>query len=509
MTESSSTRIAKNTFFLYIRNIISIVINLVTVKLLWKALGIDNYGIYNVVGGIVLMFAFLNNAMVASSQRFISFELGRGNPERLRKTFTISVTVHTILATLVLILAETIGLWFMNAKLNIPEGSMFAANVVYQCSILSFIVGMLSVPYNATIVAHEHMKVFGYYGVLEVVLKLVAVLVVCMFDHNRLIIYAVGVLVVTVIMRVIYGLYCRRHFEECRLVKEKDPQLMRDMFSFAGWSFVGNLGFSVRDQGINILLNMFFNVAVNAAKGIANQIGNVIYGFAGSFSMALTPQITKNYAAGNMSEMVKLIYAGCKYAMLLLSILVIPIAIAAEDILHLWLGDVAPYTVEFMRLVLLLALIESVLSPIVTALQATGNLRTFQIVISIIMMLNLPVSWVALKLYHDPLSVMYVSCTMSSIGIVARLMILHSLVPISYREFLLKVYLRTLPMIVLGGWCSWLLFKITMGGVIGLILFAAESVAIILLMSYLIVLTKKEKQMVVGKIRRSLHIGVK
>lgn len=356
----------------------SIVVNLYTVRLLWQVLGVDDYGIYNLVGGIVLMFAFLNNAMIASSQRFISFELGRGDSERLRKTFSISVSVHVLLAVLVFVLAETIGLWFLNYKLNIPVGRMSAANWVYQCSVMAFLLNIVSVPYNACIVAHEHMKVYGYFGILDVMLKLGIVLLVARLPGDSLIEYALLILAVSATMRLIYGVYCSRHFEECKFSKFKDRALMREMFSFAGWSFLGNMGFSVRDQGINILLNVFFNVAVNAAKGIANQVGGVINGFASNFTMAVNPQITKRYATGEVESMMNLVYNGCKLSLILMSIVVIPLIVSAPVVLRLWLGEVAPYTVGFLQLVLLLSLIECVVSPITTSIQATGMIRSFR-----------------------------------------------------------------------------------------------------------------------------------
>ena len=410
MPSEANKRIAKNTLFLYVRMFLTIIVNLYTVRVIWQVLGVDDYGIYNVVGGIVMMFSFLNNAMVASSQRFISFELGRGDKECLNKVFCISLTVHFLLAVTVLILAETIGLWFLNHKLNIPEQRMYAANWVYQCSIIAFLVTIVSVPYNACIVAHEHMKVYGYLGILEVILKLVIVFLLIFIGGDKLIVYSLLVLVVALIMRILYQIYCHRHFSECRFHRVSDRHLMSDMFSFAGWSF--------------------FNVAVNAAKGIAGQIGAVINGFAANFQMALNPQITKRYASGDTEGMMNLVFQGCKYSVLLMTIIVVPLIISAEAVLTLWLGDVAPYTVGFMQLTLCLVLVESIVSPITTALQATGHIRNFQLIISIIMVMNLPLAWLWLKLDVNPYLVMIVSIVMSIIGIISRLMLLHGIADI-------------------------------------------------------------------------------
>ena len=333
MSKEDNKRIAKNTLFLYVRMILTIAVNFYAIRVIWKVLGVDDYGIYGLVGGIVAMFAFVNNAMVASSQRFISFELGRGNTERLNKVFCLSVTVHFMLAVAITVLAETGGLWLLNARLNIPPERMYAANWVFQCSVLAFAVNVISVPYNACIVAHEHMKAYGYFGILEVLLKLAIVFLLIILPFDKLITYSLLILGVTVIMRIIYGAYCRRHFPEARYRFVTDHHLMRDMFSFAGWSFVGNLGFSVRDQGLNIVLNLFFNTALNAVRTISMQIGGTISGFAQNFQMAINPQITKRYAAGEIGPMMDLVFAGCRYSVILMMMVVVPFLFATEQVL--------------------------------------------------------------------------------------------------------------------------------------------------------------------------------
>lgn len=507
--QTSNKQIAKNTIFLYMRMIVSIAVNLYTVRVLWDVLGVDNYGIYNVVGGIVMMFAFLNNAMISSSQRFISYELGRGDKERLQKTFSISVTVHILLAVAVLILAETIGLWFLNEKLNIPVERMEAANWVYQCSILAFMLNIVSVPYNACIVAHEHMKIYGYFGILDVILKLVLVLIVAILPFDRLIAYAILILIESAIMRLFYGIYCSKHFEECHYRRFKDKYLMKDMFSFAGWSFLGNMGISVRDQGTNIILNMFFGVAVNAAKGIASQVGSVINGFASNFTMAVNPQITKRYAAGEYESMIQLIYNGCKFALLLMSIVVIPVIFSADTLLHLWLGDVAPYTAGFLQLALLMSLVDCVISPIITALQATGKIKKFQIIVSCIMIANLPMSWLWLKFDYNPYVVMFLAIATSIIALVARLMLLHELVSFSYRKFFLNVYARTLPCIIISSVFAWVCSSWFNHNFIGLVGFASITVLFSLIIIFFIALSSDQKQFIINKITSKFKIASK
>lgn len=488
--------------------LLTILANLYAVRVIWQVLGVDDYGVYNVVGGIVAMFAFLNNAMIASSQRFISFELGTGNAEKLKKVFCISVTVHVLLALIILLLAETAGLWFLNAKLNIPADRMIAANWVYQCSIIAFMVNVVSVPYNACIVAHEHMKTFGYLGVLEVILKLAIVFMLIFIPGDKLITYALLVLGVSVLMRIIYGMYCRRHFAECRYRYTTDHHLMRDMFSFAGWSFLGNLGFSVRSQGLNIVLNMFFNVAVNAAKGVAMQIGSVLSGFAGNFQMALNPQITKRYASGDVQSMIKLVLSGCKYSALLMIFIVVPLFFAADEVLKLWLGDVAPYTVGFLRLFLVSIFIDSMVSPITTALQATGRIKWFQIIISIIMLSSLPLAWLWLEFDRDPYAVMYVSITTSVLALAARLLLLRREVAFSCQVFVKDVLGRVVPSIVISSIATWCIYVLIPDTFIGLLLFVLFSVMVIAAASFAVGLRRDERYLVIQAVKRKLHRNV-
>jgi len=476
---------------------LTIAINLYAVRVIWQVLGVDDYGVYNVVGGIVMMFAFLNNAMVASSQRFISFELGTGNGERLKKVFCISVTVHILLAIAILVLAETFGLWFLNEKLNIPAGRMVAANWVYQCSVVAFMINVVSVPYNACIVAHEHMKAYGYFGILEVFMKLAIVFLLLLVHFDKLIAYAILVVCVSALMRLIYGVYCNRNFAECHYKFMPDHQLMRDMFSFAGWSFIGNLGFSVRDQGLNIVVNLFFNVAVNAAKGVSSQIGTVVSGFSQNFQMALNPQITKRYAAGETQSMMSLVFSGCKYSAMLMMFIVIPLFFASEQVLTLWLGEIAPYTVGFMQLILIMVLIDSMVSPVTTALQATGRIKFFQIIVSLIMLSNIPLAWLWLKFTANPYIVLYVSIITSTLALLARLILLHRQIPFSYTAFFNKVFVRVITILVISGAIAGLLYDIIPQSLLGLVIYSALSLLTIAMVSYTIGLEQNERQLII------------
>ena len=405
-----------------------IIVGLYTSRVVLNTLGVSDYGIYNVVGGIVAMLAFLNSAMVAASQRFISFELGTGNIEKLKKVFCTSVSIHIALAIIIFLIAETLGLWFVNTHLNIPPERMEAANWVYQCSILTLLLTIISVPYNSCIVAHEHVKAFAYVSIVEAVLKLLIVYILLLGNFDKLILYAILVACVAFIIRIIYGIYCKQHFKECTYHFVFDKQLFKEMFAFAGWSVIGNFGFAIKDQGSNVILNLFFGTTVNAARGIALQVNGIISNFSNNFTMALNPQITKQYAAGDVEASVKLVYAGCRYSFYLLLLVAVPVMINIDYLLQLWLGTVPEYTSQFLMLALVAALIDVMARPLVTALQATGRIKFFQLVICIVVLCELPLAYVILHYGGKPYWAMYPTIFITLIGLFARFLILKRMI---------------------------------------------------------------------------------
>lgn len=498
---SNNKRIAKNTILLYLRMLLTIVVSLYTSRMILKILGVSDYGVYNVVGGIVAMLSFLNSALTAASQRFIAFELGRGDKKKLKTIFCTSVTIHAILALIIFIIAETVGLWFVNTHLNIEPARMIAANWVYQCSILTFMLTIISVPYNSCIVAHEHMNAFAYVSILEVILKLLIVYLLLVINSDKLITYGILVLCVAFIIRLIYGLYCKRHFEECYYHFTFDKTLFKEMFSFAGWSVVGNLGFSFKDQVANVILNIFFGTIINAARGVALQVNGIISGFSVNFLMALTPQITKQYANGNIRNSIKFVYSGCRYSFYLLTFVSIPVIINADYILNLWLYRVPEYTSEFIRLALIAALINSMAQPLVTALQATGKIKVFQISICIVMLLELPLSYMILYLGGKPYMAMYPTIFVTFLGLFTRFIILRKLVP-SYnlRYFTFAIIGRNF---VIGTICyiiSKLIHNMFNISLISLITTSALSCITTLILIYLFGISNEERDILNKKI---------
>lgn len=437
-------KIAKNTLFLYFRMLLIIIVGLYSSRVILNALGVSDYGIYNVVGGIINMLAFLNVGMMGASQRFISYELGKGDENKISSVFATSKTTHLLIALIVLIFAETMGLWFLNTHMNIPEERMFAANWVFQCSVLTFFVSVISVPYNSCIIAHEHMKIYAYVSIFESLARLlVAVSLMLTSSMDKLIYYATLLLLLQISIRIVYTLYCKKHFEECKIYARTDKKLLKEMFSFAGWGMIGNLGFTFKDQGSNIILNLFFGTTVNAARGIAGQVNGIINGFASNFSMAINPQITKLYAAGNIEDSIKLVYTGSRFTFYLLALIEIPFLINCSYVLNLWLGDVPRYTVMFIYFISIGSLLYSLSHAISTAILATGHVKWFQSLLAIILLSELPLSYVILNMGGEPYQAMIPSLVTISMSLVLRIIIVKRYVSLySLKKYLVGVVAR-------------------------------------------------------------------
>ncbi len=434
---ANNKRIVKNTLILYVRMVFVMLVNLYTSRLVLSALGIEDYGIYNVVGGIVAMFGFLNGAMATSTQRYLTFELGRGESKRLQNVFTTSVNIHILIAAVVVMLAETVGLWFLNTQMTIPGGRMAAAQWVYQLSIMATVVLFVSVPYTAVIIAHEKMSAFAYISIIDIGLKLAIAILLLKADMDRLILYAVLILCAQVIIRLIYGAYCRRHFDEARYKIEINANLFKEMFSYSAWNIWGGLASVCGTQGINILLNMFFNPAVNAARGVAVQIQSAVSQFATNFQTALNPQIIKYYAVGEMDNMHTLICRSSRFSFCLLFCISLPLFFETDMLLELWLKDVPQFTSVFIKLVLCISLISATANPLMTAAQATGKIKVYQSVLGGIQMAVLPAGYCALKLGGSPSSVFVSEIVVYSIAFVVRLLMLRGMI-----NFRIGIYIK-------------------------------------------------------------------
>ena len=373
---SDNKTIAKNTIFLYIRSFLMMAINLYASRVILEALGVSDYGLYGAIGSIVMMFAIINGVLSVGTSRFLTFELGRNDLEKLKKTFSASFMLHAGMALGLLVLLETVGLWFLNYKMNIPAGRGFAANILYQCSILSCIFAITQVPYSAIIIAHEKMSIYAYVGIAEAIFKLALVLfLVYVPASDNLIAYGLILALWSVCLQVFYRYYCYKKFKESHLSICRDKAIYKSMLSYGSWDLIGQFCGTGNTQGINILINIFFGVTVNAARTIAYQLENAITQFSANFMMSVNPQIVKSYARGDYNRFFQLIYEAGRYSFYLLFMVSLPVFLEADYILKLWLKDVPDYTVLFLRCVMVISLMRVFSRPLINGVHATGNVK--------------------------------------------------------------------------------------------------------------------------------------
>lgn len=441
---ANSKRIVKNTLLLYVRMLLNILVTLYTSRVVLNALGVEDFGIYNVIGGVVAMFSVISGSLSSAISRFITFELGKKNQNNLEKIFSSAITILIILSIILIFIGETIGIWFLNNKMNIPENRIEAANWVFQFSLFTFIINLISVPYNASIIAHEKMSAFAYISIIESVGKLIVAYFIIISPTDKLIFYAILMCLVAIIIRFIYGIYCKRHFQECTYHFYWDKQLLRQMFNFAGWNFIGSSSAILRDQGGNIVINLFCGPTINAARGIAFQVNAAVQGFVTNFMTALNPQITKSYASENHQYMMTLIFQGARLSFYLLLFISLPVLINTHYILKLWLNIVPEHTVLFVQLSLIFAMSECISQPLITAQLATGRIRNYQIIVGGLQMLNLPLAYLLLRLNFFPEIIMIVAIIISQGCLASRLYMLKHMISISIHQYLNKVYINVI-----------------------------------------------------------------
>ena len=506
---ANNKRIAKNTLLLYIRMLFLMLVSLYTSRVILNALGVEDYGIYNVVGGMVTMFSVLSGSLSSAISRFITFELGTGNIERLKSIFSSSVTIQAGIALIIVVLAETVGLWFLNEKMVIPENRMEAANWCYQFSILTFAINLISVPYNAAIIAHERMSAFAYISILEALGKLTVAWCIVINPIDRLVFFAAMVAMIACVIRAVYTWYCKRHFEECSYHFIYDHDLLKQMFGFAGWNFIGASSAVMRDQGGNIILNVFFGPAVNAAQAIAIKVSTVVNSFVQNFMVAINPQITKSYANGNNDYMFKLIFKGARYSFYILLLLCVPVILNTHYLLVLWLKLVPEHAVLFVQLILVFAMSESISYPLVTAMLATGRIRNYQIVVGGLQMMNLPIAYLCLALGAIPESVVMVSIVISQCCLAARLYMLRSMIGLNVRGYLRGVYLNVVIVTLLSSLFPFMLSFYLEETFLSFLVISVAAVACVVMTELYIGCTRDERHLIYARSRnvlRKIHL---
>lgn len=440
-TSENNKRIARNTAMLYFRMFLIMAVSLYTSRIVLKMLGVEDFGIYNVVGGVVTVMGVLNGAMAVSVQRYLTFELGKGDQIRLKQTFSMCITIFVLFAFILLFFAETLGLWFLNTQLIIPPDRLAAANWVYQFSILSAVATLLYTPYNAAIIAHEKMSVYAYVSIMEVVMKLGVAYVLVVFSYDRLIIYGLLLMLTAIIVTATYMIYCIRRYEECRYYFYWEKGLFRQLLSYSAWNMFGSLAGVAKGQGLNILLNMFFNPAINASRGIAYQINSAATQFFSNFYTAVRPQITKYYAQNDLKDMFELVFRSSKFSFFLVWMISLPILVETPYLIQLWLGQLPDYVVPFTRIIIVISAIDAMATPLMTTAHATGNIKLYQFVVGTLTILIVPISYLFLKIGdYQPTIVFWISLAISVINLFARLWIVRRLVNFPVWLYVKKIF---------------------------------------------------------------------
>ena len=438
-TTDNNKRIAKNTLLLYFRMLLMMFVTLFTSRVVLDKLGVTDYGIYNVVGGVVAMLGFLNSSMSNAVQRYLSFEIGKNNEAGVNRIFNVSLFAHAGIAVFVFVVMEIVGVWYLNTHMNIPAERMDAANWVLQCSIFTTLFTIVQVPYNAIIISKEQMGIYAYISILEVVLKLLVVYMLAIGNFDKLKLYSVLIMVVTIGIMRIYRFYCTRKYKEAKFKFIKDWNLLKQIVGFASWNMLGELAWVFTGQGVNIILNSFFGPVVNAARGLAEQVNGAVNRFVANFQTAVNPQLIKNYASDQLGEMKTLLFRSTRFSYYLLLALSLPIILKMDFILHLWLKEVPDYTTGFCQLVLVSSLVSTLSNLLAQVARAYGKIRNYQIIVSIFLFLNFPLSYIVLKFGGSPLSTMFVNIGINAMLLFVRLRLTNRMIQMTYGSFMRNV----------------------------------------------------------------------
>lgn len=507
---ANNKRIAKNTLLLYVRTMFIMLITLYTSRVILAALGVEDYGIYNVVGGVVAMFSMISGSLSASISRFITFELGRGDTKRLNVIFSTSVNIQLGLAFIIGMLGATLGGWFLNTHLNIPSGRMYAANWVLACSLVGFCINLVSVPYNACIIAHERMSAFAYVSILEASLKLAVCYLIVVSPFDKLISYVVLLVVVALVIRLVYGIYCSRQFEECLYRFVHDKSLLAQMFGFSGWTFFTNANSLMNTQGVNMLINVYFGVTLNAARGIASQVESAVLQFVNNFTTALNPQITKSYAVGDLERMYSLVCRGAKFSYFSILLLSLPLICEAETVLGLWLTVVPDHAVIFVQLSLVLGMFDCIGSSGYTACAATGKMRKYALVIGLVGLLEFPFTWVFFSLGAPAVSTYYLYILVKAMVVFSRLFLLRDMVGLRPLRFVREVFYPAILTTIVAAILPCLIVYTIAPGFLRLMLSIGVGLLSVSLAALYIGMTRQERVAVTSKafatVKKKLHI---
>lgn len=497
-------RLAKNTLFLYFRMFITLLVGLYTSRVVLNVLGVTDYGIYNVLGGIVAIFATLNSAMSSTSSIYITYYLGRGDSGKLKQIFSTVTYIHVAIAIIVVLSCETIGMWFFYNHMTIPSERIDVAFWLLQFSFAASFLSMINIPYTGLIIAHENMDIYAYISIFDVVMKLLIVFLIQVTPVDRLLSYGFLILLVQIIDFLVYRFYCVRKYVESHLILYFDRPLFKELASYFGWSIFGNLAVIFNTQGVNLLLNVFFGPAVNAARGVAVQVQNIINQFVSNFQVALNPQIVKSYANQEMERMHQLMFASAKYGFLLLFLLSLPVMIEAQYILNLWLGVVPEHTVNFLRIILMSCMVNSLANSSTVAAGATGKIKAYSLVVGVFVLLPLPIAYVLLKFVSVPEIVFSVVLFFEVLALFLRLLFMKKMVKMSIRKYLNKVLVPSLGVVLCSVILPLVAYCNIQQSLLNVLLIVAICFVSTTISIYIIGLEKKERVFVVSMLKSKL-----
>lgn len=506
--QSDNKRILTNTLYLYLRLIFILLVSLYTTRVVLNVLGVVDYGIYNVVAGFVSMFGFLNTSMINSIQRFYNYEKGKGSIDGITAVYNMSIRIQTIIGLITLLILEIIGVWYINYMMVLPSDRLYAANWVFQFSTLSLLFVILQIPFSAACISHEKMNFYAIVGVVDAVLKLLMALLIPHISTDSLILYGLSLLTISIINFFLYYIYAKLNFSEIRIRKGFNKDLFRKLASFSGWNIFDSLAYVVQGQGLNILINSFFNPVVNAARGIAYQIQGVIFNFSSNLAVAFKPQLVESYAKAEYDRTTSLFYSMSKASFFMQYVLSIPILLELEYILSIWLGDTIPqHTITFVQLILINSILDSLNMPMSQLVQASGKIRLYQLVRSSILILVLPLSYVFVKIYELP-EVVFLTIILITIVIQPiSLMLVHKVFKFNYTEYIFKVLLPSISFALLMPIPSLFILKLLPSGLFRLLLICLVVLISSIVVAWMVFLSVSEKDKIseylVKRVRRA------
>lgn len=500
-SEKTNQRIAKNTIMLYGRMLIMLLVSLYTSRIVLQTLGVTDYGIYNVVGGIVALLGFVSNAMSISVQRFLSYDIGKNDIESLNRTFSTAIVIHILIALLILLVGETIGLYFVSNHMNFPIDRYNAAIWVFHLSLIASFFKILQVPYNALIISYERMDIFAYLSIGEAVLNLAVVYLLRLGNIDKLTLYSLLLMIIALLVYALYYLYCRCKIKTVKFNLLFDRERFRSLIGFASWSALGEMSWAATLQGVNVVLNIFFSPVVNAARGISYQVLNAVNRFVQSFQMAVNPQIIKLYATDDIASMKTLVYRSTRFSVYLLLLLILPLLFRTEYIMKLWLGDVPEHLVLFCRLILVNALLDVLSNLHTTVAKAYGKIRNYQIIISLVLFLNLPLSYVCLRGGAPPESTYWVYSFVSILLLIIRLLIIKRMVGFSVVSYIKDVLCPISIVVILCLPLPVYLNKLIPESFIGLLVFTIISTISLIVSLFSFGITASERNFIVNKLK--------